>query len=106
MSAPELCARPMRGGTCNLEAGHRGRHTTVAWSCDGCGKLRRGSPTVRDPEGGWFCFLCAPAQDTRRHHELLDEEAELRYQALADDAELEAIAREQRDALDGMLERP
>jgi len=53
-----LCGHPMRGGTCNMDAGHRGRHTTCAWECDGCGKRQRSQPAATHPEAGWYCFMC------------------------------------------------
>ena len=60
----------MRGGRCELPAGHRGRHTTVTFVCDGCGNTRRGTPAetseVRLGDGSVddvfvFCFPCAKA---------------------------------------------
>jgi len=54
----DTCGHVMRGGTCNLDAGHPGRHTTVGWCCDGCGKMRRSYPAARHPEAGIYCFMC------------------------------------------------
>ena len=53
------CGKPMRYGPCEMKQGHRGRHTTVAFYCDGCGKTRRGQPhrEYRE-EGVAFCFMC------------------------------------------------
>lgn len=57
----------MRTGTCVLDTDHRGRHTTVAFYCESCGKTRRGKPhsmsVVRLGDGSIddqfaFCFLC------------------------------------------------
>jgi len=56
-----------RGGTCVLDNDHHGRHTTSAFYCDACGKMRRGQPSaveeVRLGDGTlddrfYFCFLC------------------------------------------------
>jgi hypothetical protein len=54
----ELCGKPMRDGNCNMEVGHRGRHSTVAWRCDGCDKTRTSRPEADDPDGGRYCFMC------------------------------------------------
>lgn len=60
----ETCAAPVRGGgTCRLDAGHRGYHSTVVFGCDGCGKTYRGQPYGYAPDGEYprglqFCFLC------------------------------------------------
>jgi hypothetical protein len=61
------CGHVMRTGTCNMDAGHRGRHTTVAWLCDGCSKMRRGVPAASDPEAGSFCFMCIKIPDRANH---------------------------------------
>jgi len=58
------CDAEMRHGRCRLDPGHTGAHSTVAFSCDGCGKRRRGRPTFvgRDGEyerGIQLCYLCA-----------------------------------------------
>lgn len=58
-----LCEKPMRDGPCNMPADHRGRHTTRAWECDGCGKYRRSQPNPvydfrADEVVGTFCFMC------------------------------------------------
>lgn len=61
MTAPTWaprCEHDLRDGPCDLTPGHRGRHSTVAFECDGCGRRRRGQPFVRHEEAGWFCFLC------------------------------------------------
>lgn len=59
------CGREMRDGACRMDAGHRGRCSTVVHGCDACGKTRRGrTPYVTlndangDPEVG-FCWFCA-----------------------------------------------
>jgi hypothetical protein len=63
------CQHIMRGteDLCALDEGHKGRHSGTAWTCDGCGRKLRGTPTASAPDGpepdcGWmdFCFLCAP----------------------------------------------
>lgn len=68
------CGKPLRTGQCVLDADHRGRHTTVAFYCDCCGKMRRGSPDVigRDINGDpdiaacWFCtHVTIPALQDR-----------------------------------------
>ena len=63
--APELrdCGEEMRDGECTMRVHHRGRHSTVSFYCDGCGEVRRGSPSgfARDINGdvdAAFCFLC------------------------------------------------
>lgn len=59
------CEHPVRGGgTCQLDPGHRGYHSTVTFGCDGCGKTRRGQPHTYAPDGEYprglqFCFLCS-----------------------------------------------
>ena len=61
----EMCNAPVRGGgTCTLDPEHKGHHSTVSFTCDACGKTRRGTPHVygRDgeyPQGLQFCFMCA-----------------------------------------------
>ena len=58
------CNHELRGGgLCQLDAGHRGRHSSVFFLCDGCGKRRRGQPhqhlgTWDDDSGLVFCFMC------------------------------------------------
>ena len=60
------CGAPVRGfpnEKCSLPADHKGTHSCVTFSCDGCGKTRRGQPwaTAHDGEylhGLKFCFLC------------------------------------------------
>jgi hypothetical protein len=61
------CDHPMRSGSCELDEGHRGRHSTVAFYCDACGHMRRGHPHLfafeRQSDGvneliGDFCFMC------------------------------------------------
>jgi hypothetical protein len=60
------CDHPMRGGLCNMDAGHKGRHSTVAWRCDGCGETRRSYPSAWHPEAGRFCFMCVELVDYDR----------------------------------------
>ena len=45
-------------GRCLLDAGHKGRHSTVVFSCDGCAKTLRGTPASGNDEVS-FCFGCA-----------------------------------------------
>lgn len=58
------CNRPLRTGSCQMDAGHRGRCSTVTFFCDGCGQTRRGYPysAERNPHDGEvevvFCFMC------------------------------------------------
>jgi len=75
------CGQPVRGdeGGCQLDAGHRGHHSTVTFGCDGCGKRYRGRPHATAPDGEYphglqFCFLCSAEQgpagrDAYRHGE-------------------------------------
>jgi hypothetical protein len=59
------CALPVRGGgECKLDAGHKGHHSTVVFTCDSCDKTRRGQPHASGPDGEYenglhFCFLCS-----------------------------------------------
>ena len=57
------CLKQMRTGLCQLDRGHRGRHTTVAFYCDMCGKYRKGEPYRKyyDINGDLDvvgCFMC------------------------------------------------
>lgn len=58
------CAEELRDGRCVMDAGHRGRHTTVGFYCDACGNVRRGHPVAfayNQFDGGIeaeFCFMC------------------------------------------------
>ena len=58
------CARAMRDGRCQMDPGHRGRCSTVTFTCDNCDKTRRGQPVAyaRNPWDGvaeaQFCFMC------------------------------------------------
>lgn len=56
----KTCLHTMRDGLCLMDLGHRGRHTTVVFYCDSCGKTRRGSP-YRSNEDADFCFMCLEA---------------------------------------------
>ena len=63
----DQCRIEMRDGTCTMDPGHRGRHTTVSFYCDLCGKQRRGQPHhvitemmsdgYREPQAQ-ACFMC------------------------------------------------
>lgn len=47
-------------GFCLLAKGHKGRHSTVVFSCDGCGRTLRGQPAqTHYDEGVQFCYLCS-----------------------------------------------
>ena len=69
------CTEMLRDGGCQLDPDHRGRHTTVAFYCDACGHMRRGStPTavaydvngVVDVVACWFCVnVIHPAEEDR-----------------------------------------
>jgi hypothetical protein len=57
------CGSQMRDGPCLLDSDHRGRHTTVGFYCDSCGKMRRGQPAGQqtDTDGVVdvvFCWFC------------------------------------------------
>jgi hypothetical protein len=58
-----------------MEADHRGRHSTVVFYCESCGKTRRGRPhavsVVRLSDGSiddefGFCFMCVLTAEDRR----------------------------------------
>lgn len=58
----ETCGLPTRqwGGSkapCLLSPNHRGDHSIIVFTCDGCGKVRRGRPHYSDENVG-LCFLC------------------------------------------------
>lgn len=68
MTEPILCNATMPGGgSCSMEEGHKGYHAHCAYSCDGCGKIRRGQPHKTYQQMVWgeledalqFCFLCS-----------------------------------------------
>lgn len=57
------CLHRLRGGLCEGDLGHRGRHSTVWYWCDACGRSRRGQPyRVQVDANGEpdveFCFMC------------------------------------------------
>lgn len=59
----EACLRPMRGGACGLDQGHRGRCTTSVFYCDACHQHRPGRPAAHDYDTNGdastaFCFFC------------------------------------------------
>ncbi len=74
------CEELLRDGYCVLDPEHRGRHTTVGFYCDLCGKMRRGSaPAAQlrdvngevDVEACWFCVnVLGPAEEDRIGREL------------------------------------
>jgi len=49
--------RGMPGYLCQLPPGHRGYHSCQVFYCDGCGKVRRGTPAARGEDVA-MCFLC------------------------------------------------
>lgn len=58
------CGEVLRTGACLMDMGHRGRHSTVVFWCDGCSKTRRGHAVGQD-RNVWdgeveaeFCFMC------------------------------------------------
>lgn len=61
------CDYELRSGKCQMEQTHKGRHSTVTFYCESCGKIRRGTPHsqsfVRLGDGTIddifdFCFMC------------------------------------------------
>lgn len=55
----DTCLHKLTTGLCQMDAGHRGRHATKVFWCDGCGHSRRGSPiSYRDPDVD-ICFMCS-----------------------------------------------
>lgn len=60
----ETCNAPVRGGgVCKLDPGHKGYHSTSVFTCEGCGKKRRGAPAAYTDDGEIrhglaFCFMC------------------------------------------------
>ena len=54
------CAKEMRGGPCQMDAGHSGRCSTVVFGCDCCGQTRRGTPATveRDADGDVVAAVC------------------------------------------------
>lgn len=63
------CSAPVRGSSakCVLTFGHDGSHSTVAFTCDSCGKRVRGRPHREGPEGLGFCFLCCQTKPTEAY---------------------------------------
>ena len=51
------CGHELRTGPCRLALGHKGRHSTVVFTCDLCDTTYRGVPDRREEEGV-VCFLC------------------------------------------------
>ena len=61
------CGQNVRGGgTCALDEGHTGHHSTVTFGCDGCGRTLRGAAHevvsvmaygVQDDVLA-YCFMC------------------------------------------------
>lgn len=62
----QICGREMRNNrVCIMDPCHKGRHASVAFCCDGCGKMRRSQPHVTSEEAGSYCFMCASPQMAR-----------------------------------------
>lgn len=63
------CGHKLRTGNCKMDGGHKGRHSTVTFVCDVCGKTRRGQPIdVQDGRSGevfGLCFMCVGAPRVR-----------------------------------------
>ena len=68
-AADRSCGHAVRGNpepfdVCALEAGHKGYHAGVTFTCDGCSRTFRGQPYRSGRGPGWsdeefgFCFLC------------------------------------------------
>lgn len=79
-----LCDTPLRTGPCQMDAGHKGRHSTAVFTCDACGKRRRGQPfrynEVRLGDGSvddvfGFCFMCVTVDEPRRLQEQREQDA-------------------------------
>lgn len=62
------CDRPMRDGPCQMPVNHRGRHSTVVFYCDLCGKTRRGRGTpLMFGEGPAFAVVQRISYDETEH---------------------------------------
>lgn len=63
-----ICGQLLRGGRfCTMDHGHRGRHASVTYVCDGCGVTRRSAVQAYGRDGEYeygmrFCFMCASPQ--------------------------------------------
>lgn len=74
-----VCGHRMRGGMrCNMDPDHRGRHSSVAWVCDGCGRRRRSAVHSHAPDGEYpmglhFCFMCAGPPARSEYEQVRDE---------------------------------
>lgn len=70
-----------------MDPDHRGRHTTVSFGCDVCGKQRRGRGTpimarisyYETEHVGDICFMCEHDIDGSQRRRLLEAEAEDYY---------------------------
>ena len=55
----DVCGRSMRGGVvCVMDKDHKGRCSSVAWMCDGCGKMQRSAIAGNGADGEAYCFMC------------------------------------------------
>ena len=73
----KYCGKPMQDGNCQMDTDHKGRHSTVTFYCDICGKTRRGYPhvAVMDRQSDGYsehvadvCFMCAVVE-VRKHED-------------------------------------
>lgn len=70
----KTCLQKMRTGMCLMDIGHRGRHTTVTFYCDGCGKTCRGQvyryayDSNGDPDVA-FCWFCCEGPGARKEQD-------------------------------------
>lgn len=70
------CLKSLRDGPCVMDKDHKGRCTTVAFGCDGCGKMRRGRPykEALDVDGVpevQFCFMCIKVESDDPYREYM-----------------------------------
>ncbi len=59
------CLKPLERSQipCTMDAGHRGKCSSITFYCEICGKRRRSQPyrTAYDPDGvpdAHFCYMC------------------------------------------------
>lgn len=62
----DACNAQMRGDTnCKFPPGHRGRHSSVAWQCDACGRWSRSQGKYYE-QIGKVCFFCGTLPGIKR----------------------------------------
>lgn len=67
-----LCGYITRSGDpCNLDADHNGQHRTNAWCCDGCSRMRSGTPGYQHEEAGWYCIVCMKVSERDVRNDLI-----------------------------------